>query len=175
MKTSEIFYRHSLDLDKGFRFHSLHFYCGAVVDLGSDHELARNGVENLKKWFEEFKTSKQIRFEREELVIRFQQDFSDGVWSECYAARLERAELSDGHLKMLGKLIRILDCSSGGFELSLRKAIVALHVAGIRQVVYRRGGGAVLMPSDERYVEHEFHDIDSDCIPERFRNLIDAA
>ena len=175
MKTSEIFYRHDLQIERGFRFHTLSFYFGGMIDLASERELKRHGVEALRGWFDEFGTSKQACFDREELKIRFQQDFSNGEWSECYAARLEQAELSDRHLKMLGKLIKILDCSAGGFELSLQKAIAALHVAGVRQVVYRRGAGAVLLPSDERYVEHEFHGIDLDCIPERFRNLIEAA
>lgn len=176
MKASEIFYRHDMTTERGYRFHVLTFYCGEIRDLASQAELQREGVDALKKWFDEFGTSKQVCLEGEELKIRFQQSFDKSEWSDCYAARIEQAELSDRHLKLLGKLIKILDCPVGGFDLSLRKAITALQVAGARQITYRnRSSGAIVEPGAEHFIEHEFHDIPADQIPERFRDLVEAA
>lgn len=173
MKASQIFYSHDMNCERGYRWHFLSFSVGDVVDLSSEQELSRGGVERLTKWFDKHGTTKQVWFDgvggREALKIRFQQSIDNGVWSDCYAARIEEAEVSDLHCKLLAKLIKIFDTPCGAFELNLKKAIANLQAAGARQVVRDRNNGVIVCPSSEGFVSSEFDGLTPEQIPEQFR------
>ena len=173
MKASEIFYVHDVRCERGFRHHTLKFFVGGIRDLASECELQRNGgVDELKDWFVNYHTAKQVCLEGKSMDIRFQQSIEENIWCECYATRVECCELSDVHCKLLAKLVKIFDCCVDGFDLSLHRAIGFLQGAGARQVVLHRGRrvtAAIVSPGAEGFVRSEFDDVPIDTVPEKHR------